>query len=64
VFIAFTIDKNGKTSNHRVIKSAGSDFDEEALRIVKLIPDNWAPAILDGKTVDTEYMLPITFKMN
>ncbi|MBP9070078.1 MAG: energy transducer TonB [Bacteroidia bacterium] len=64
VFVAFTIDQNGKTSDHRVIKSAGFGFDEEAIRVVKLIPDNWVPALLNGKTVTTEFMLPISFQMN
>ncbi len=63
VFIAFTIDTNGKTSNHRVIKSVGSGCDEEALRVVKLIPDNWVPALLNGQMVNVEYVLPINFQM-
>lgn len=63
VYVVFTIDQNGKTFNHRVIKSVGSGCDEEALRVVKLIPDNWIPALLNGKTVSAEYMLPINFQM-
>ena len=63
-FIAFTIDSNGKTNSHRVIKGFDHGCDEEALRVVKLIPDNWAPAMLGGEAVNIEFILPINFKMN
>ena len=61
VFIAFTIDSNGQTANHRVIKGIGSGCDEEALRVVKEIPNNWFPALLGGKAVNVEYVFPINF---
>mgnify|MGYP001414799200 CR=1 FL=1 len=64
VLVAFTIDQNGKTSSHRVIKSAGADFDSEALRVVNLIPDNWVPALLNGKKVVVEFVLPVNFQMH
>lgn len=63
VFITFTIDSNGKTSNHRITQGIGSGCDEEALRVVKLIPDNWLPGILDGQPVNVEFDFPISFKI-
>lgn len=63
VLIAFTIDQNGKASNHKVLRSVGSGCDEEAMRVVKLIPDNWTPALLNGKAVSTEYIIPINFQL-
>jgi TonB family protein len=64
VYITFTIDSNGKTSNHRVTKGIGSGCDEEALRVVKEIPDNWLPGLLSGQAVNVEYVLPISFTLN
>jgi len=64
VYVTFTIDGNGKTSNHRVTKGIGSGCDEEALRVVKEIPDNWLPGLLSGQAVNVEYVLPISFTLN
>lgn len=61
VHISFTIDSTGKTQYHRITKSIGSGCDEEALRVVKLIPDNWMPGILNGRPVNVVYILPIKF---
>jgi protein TonB len=64
VKIVFTIDSNGKTSNHRVAKGIGYGCDEEALRFVKSLPDNWIPGILNGKLVSVEHAIKITFKVD
>ncbi len=62
VIIAFMVDKNGKTSQHKVVTGVGGGCDEEALRVVKMIPDNWIPGVLEGKEVEVEYTMPIEFK--
>lgn len=61
VYVSFIIDTTGKAINHRVISGIGYGCDEEALRIVKKIPDNWLPGLLDGKAVNVEYTLPVNF---
>lgn len=63
VEITFTIDTNGKTSNHKITKRIGYDCDEESLRVVKMIPDNWLPGILNGQPVSIEYTMPVNFKL-
>lgn len=64
VFVAFTIDSIGKTSNHHVLKGIGKVCDSEALRIAKTIPQQWIPGVINGKNVTIEYILPITFDSN
>ena len=63
VYITFTIDKNGKTSNHTVTKGIASVSDYEALRVVKLIPDKWIPGQINGQSVNTEFVCPISFRL-
>jgi len=62
VKVSFIIEKNGKTINHKIVAGIGNDFDEEALRMVKQIPDNWTPGILNGEPVNVEYILTIDFR--
>jgi len=63
VIVSFWIDENGKTSDHRVVQGVGSGCDEEALRVVKGIPDAWLPAEIEGKKVKSEMQMPIKFQL-
>jgi Gram-negative bacterial TonB protein C-terminal len=64
VKIAFYITLDGRAIQHKVIQSVGGGCDEEALRVVKLIPDEWAPAVYDNKLVVARVIIPITFQLN
>lgn len=62
VYIKFIVNSKGKISNAEVIKGIGSGCDEEALRVVKKMPQ-WNPGTQEGKPVDVYYTLPIKFKL-
>jgi TonB family protein len=62
VLISFIVGKDGKTTNHKVKKGIGHGCDEEALRVVQLIPNDWIPGQLDGQLVNVEYIQPVGFK--
>ena len=61
VIIAFIVERNGKLSNIRVVKSVNPALDKEALRIVNLMP-NWIPGKQNGRTVRVKFLIPITFR--
>jgi protein TonB len=63
VMIGFVVDKQGKASAHRVLRSIGGGCDQEALRVAKTIPDEWIPAQIGGKDVAVEYELTLTFRL-
>mgnify|MGYP000704684483 CR=1 FL=1 len=60
VYIRFIVEKDGTLTDPKVLRGIGSGCDEEALRVVKLMP-KWFPGKLRGKPVRTSYILPITF---
>ncbi len=62
VYVQFTVTKNGKLQDIRLQKSVNPGLDEEALRVIKLMPD-WVPGSFKGKAVDTQLTLPISFKL-
>ena len=64
VMVSFFIDTNGKASHHHVQKGIGGGCDEEALKAVKRIPDNWVPAVVGGKAVTVEWEVPVMFRIN
>lgn len=62
VFIKFVVSKEGKVKNAEILKGVSKDLDEEALRVVKAMPD-WKPGTKNGKAADVEMTLPIMFAL-
>ncbi len=63
VLISFIIDKSGKACNHFVKQGIGYGCDEEALKVVKNIPNTWLAGILNGHAVDVELTLSVNFSV-
>lgn len=61
VYLQFTIDTLGVISDVRVKRSMGKKFDDEAIRVVQLMP-NWIPGVMNGKPVKSRFTMPIMFK--
>lgn len=61
VFVEFTIDSTGKTSNHHILKGLSTGCNYEALRVVRSLPDEWFPGVYGGKNITVNYVIPITF---
>ena len=62
VMVRFVVMDNGDVVNVEVAKGIGGGCDEEAVRVVKAMP-KWKPAIHEGKPVNVQYVLPLTFKL-
>lgn len=60
VIIEFTIIEDGSTIDFNVIKGLGFGCEQEAIRVLKLLPD-WVPGYQRGKPVRTKHQIPITF---
>lgn len=62
VIVRFVVERNGKLSNVKVVKSVHPVLDKEALRIVKLMP-RWIPGRQNGITVRVKCYIPIIFRL-
>ena len=60
VYLSFIVEKDGSLSKIKIIRSISKECDEEAIRLVKLMP-KWKPAKQRGEPVRHEYNLPINF---
>ena len=60
VFVGFLVDEQGRIIDAQVLKGIGYGLDEEALRLVRLMPW-WTPALLNGKAVKVPCTLRIRF---
>lgn len=63
VACSFVITKEGKVTDAHVVKSSGTEsLDNEALRVVKNMPD-WKPGKENGEPVNVHYTIPVVFKL-
>jgi len=62
VVVRFVITETGKVDNVKIVRGISQSIDNEALRVVRLMPD-WIPGEQNGEKVAVYYTLPILFKM-
>ncbi|MCB0508178.1 MAG: energy transducer TonB [Bacteroidetes bacterium] len=60
--VGFTVNEDGTLSNIRVVKSSWTILDQEALRIIKMMP-KWIPANFNGIAQKEMVVLPIVFDL-
>jgi periplasmic protein TonB len=64
VYIQFIVEKDGKITHPKILKSLAKEFDEEAMRVVRLMP-KWIPARDYGgkKPIASRFTIPINFTL-
>ena len=60
VYIEVIIEKDGSLTNINAVKGIGSGCDQEALRVMRLMP-NWTPGKIKGIPVRTKITIPFNF---
>ena len=61
VIIQIVVDKEGNATNPVVLRSTNPVLDEEALRIVSLMP-KWKPGRQAGKNRNVKFVFPVAFE--
>jgi len=62
VVIGFIVDIDGSLTDLKILRGKSPILDEEALRVVKLMP-KWKAGEQKGKVVRVQYQMPITFSL-
>jgi periplasmic protein TonB len=62
VYMQFVVGQDGNISKVDVVKGIGFGCDEEAQRVVKLMP-KWSPGRQSGRAVAVKFTLPISFQL-
>ena len=63
VLVEFVVEKDGRVTSPKVVKSVSPQLDAEALRVVKMMPQ-WEPGKQNGKEVRVKYAIPVVFRLN
>ncbi|GHV27187.1 hypothetical protein FACS1894176_08850 [Bacteroidia bacterium] len=61
VLVRFVVNTDGKAEQIEVIRSLAPEFDQEAVRVIQLMPE-WNSGKHEGKAVPVYYSLPIRFQ--
>ncbi|TAH38382.1 MAG: energy transducer TonB [Bacteroidetes bacterium] len=62
VYVTFVVDKEGKIRDAKILRGIGGGCDEEALRVVRSMPD-WKAGRQNGRSVQVQYNLPVNFTL-
>ena len=63
VYMQFVVGQDGSITKVDVLKGIGFGCDEEAQRVVKLMP-KWSPGRQSGRAVAVKFTLPISFQLS
>lgn len=60
VVVKFVVDKSGNVKDPEILKGIGYGCDDEALRVISSMPQ-WKPGYQNGKAVNVNFHLPVSF---
>lgn len=63
VFVQCVVEKDGSLSNITIVRGVSPSLDQEAKRVVKLMP-KWKPAESNGKIVRSRKIVPVLFRLD
>jgi len=63
VYVGFVVEKDGTLSDIRILRGIGGGCDEEAMRVVKMMP-KWKPGKQRGTEVRVSYNMPVRFSLD
>ncbi len=63
VFVNFIVESDGSVTNVKILRGVSSELDNEAIRVVKMMP-KWKPGVQRGEKVRVTYNIPIKFTLD
>ncbi|MCX6230618.1 MAG: TonB family protein [Bacteroidetes bacterium] len=60
VYVTFVVSRSGKISNIKILRGIGGGCDDEAIRVIRLMPE-WKPGKQNGQAVPVQFNMPIKF---
>ncbi|MEI6123432.1 MAG: energy transducer TonB [Bacteroidota bacterium] len=63
VYVTFVVNMDGSVTDVKILRGIGGGCDEEAVRVVRLMP-KWQAGKQDGDPVRVQFNMPIRFSLN
>lgn len=64
VYVSFTIEKDGRVADAKVLRDIGGGAGEEALRVIQQTNGKWKPGLQRGRPVRVKYNIPVKFRLD
>ena len=64
VVISATITTDGRIVDEKIEAGAARVLNDEALRVIQKMPDEWFPGKINGENVDMRIFIPVKFKLS
>ena len=58
IYVTFVVERDGSITDIRILRGIGSGFEEEAIRVVQMMP-KWIPGKQQGRPVRVQHIMPI-----
>lgn len=62
VLVQFVVEKDGRLTDFKILRSVSPLLDKEALRVLKMMP-RWIPGRKNGKAARFLYVFPVDFRL-
>lgn len=62
VYVTFVVERDGSVTDVQILRGIGGGCDEEAVRVVKIMP-KWNPGKQRNKPVRVQFNMPIVFQL-
>lgn len=59
IVFTFVVNKSGNLSDHAIVKGGLASWNEEVLRVAKLLPNHWQPAKQGKEPICIRYNIPL-----
>ncbi len=63
IYVTFVVRYDGNITDVRVLRGVTPELDEEAVRVINLMP-RWEPGMQRGEPVSVRFNMPIRFRLN
>lgn len=63
VILSATITTEGKMTDERIESGPGHGLNEDALRVLQKIPDEWLPGKMNGSVVDMRIQIAVSYRL-
>lgn len=64
VLISATVTRDGALINEKIEEGPGSGLNEEGLRVIQQLPNEWLPLTINGEVVESRITIAVKFKLD
>ncbi len=61
IYLQFFVQEDGSLADISILSGINPELDNEAIRLIKEYPEDWKPALYNGRAVEQRVVIPVQF---